>query len=88
MSDAKVKVTDDLDALAKTVAERVQAIRPQLAGLHHAIQGAVLADLTAMWLAGHFRAGPAALEALFDMHIGKVHELIPPNVQILKQRGG
>lgn len=83
-----VKVTDDLDAMTETVKERTQMIRPHLAGLHHAVQGAVLADLTAMWLAGHYQGGPRTIEALFDMHIAKVHELIGVNIQIIKKRGG
>lgn len=76
------------DALVATVQERVQMIRPHLAGLHSAVQGAVLADLLAMWLAGHYRAGPRMLEELLDLHLEKVHELIGVNVQLIKQRGG
>lgn len=81
-------MSDDVDTMAKTAAERVKAIAPLLAGLHRGVQGAVLADLTAMWVAGHYQAGTRALEELLDMHIEKVHELVPVNIQIIKGRGG
>jgi hypothetical protein len=42
----------DDDADAQLIAERIVAIAPLLHGLGPA-QGAVLADLVAMWLAGH-----------------------------------
>ena len=57
-------------------AEIVDRIRPILGGHHPAVQGAVLADLLAIWLAGH----QADLrEALLDVHIEKVRELVPVN---------
>ena len=76
------------DAMVETVKERVAMIRPHLAGLHHAIQGAVLADLMAMWIAGHYKAGPKTLEQLLDFQLEEIHKLIPHNIEIIKGRGG
>jgi hypothetical protein len=68
---------------AKRVFELGDAIRPILAGEHPAVQGATLADLTAIWLAGH----PAELRVeLLMMHVHKVCELVPINVDELQGR--
>lgn len=68
---------------AAVIVEIVERIRPLLAGHHPAIQGAALADLLAIWLAGH----PAAFrEDLLTMHITKVRELIPVNARIIGQK--
>jgi hypothetical protein len=62
------------------VFELVDRIRPILAGNHPAVQGAVLADLLAMWLAGH----PAELrEALLALQIDKALQLVPINVDAM-----
>src|SRR5262245_21904161 len=62
------------------VAPVVEAIKPHLAGRPPAIQGAALADLLAIWLAGH----PAEVrEALLAEHISTVRELVPINAAIL-----
>jgi hypothetical protein len=59
------------------VTEVVDRIRPILGGHHPAVQGAVVADLVAIWLAGH----QADLrEALLDSHIDTVRQLVPANV--------
>jgi hypothetical protein len=59
------------------VFELIDRIRPILAGNHPAVQGAVLADLLAMWLAGH----PAELrEALLALHVDKALQLVPINI--------
>lgn len=58
----------------------VERIRPILAGNHPAVQGAVLADLLAIWLAGH----PAELRhELLTMHDATVRKLIPVNVEAI-----
>jgi hypothetical protein len=54
----------------------VDAIRPLLAGKDPAIQGAVLADLLAIFLAGHH---PELREDILELHIDAVRELIPVN---------
>lgn len=61
----------------KLVGEIVERIRPLLAGHHPAVQSAVVADLLAMWLAGHEHD---IREALLDSHLGLVRELVPVNV--------
>ena len=50
---------------AAEVFEIVARIRPLLAGKPACVQGAVLADLLAMWVAGHHVAGnPAATDEM------------------------
>jgi hypothetical protein len=61
----------------KLVAEIVERMRPLLGGQHPAVQGAVIADLLAIWLAGHQHD---IREALLDSHIQHVRELVPVNV--------
>ena len=65
------------------VSDLVWEIEPHLAGQPPFVQGAVLADLLATWLAGHF-AGSAAenaalREELLAAHIAVVRALIPEN---------
>lgn len=69
--------------LAK-VASIVKRMRLLLAGLPPHVQGAVLADLLAIWLAGHrIEDDPAETtalrEKLLTMHLEMVRQLIPPN---------
>jgi hypothetical protein len=52
----------------------VAAIKPLLAGQEPAIQGAALAELLAIFLAGHH---PAAREEIRAMHISAVRDLVP-----------
>ena len=59
-----------------------------LAGKESGIQGAVLADLLAIWLAGHTIIGdPEATARLRDeilqLHIATVRELIPENARLM-----
>jgi len=44
---------------SKQALELVQRIRPLLAGWHSSVQGAALAELTAIWLSGHSVLGDA-----------------------------
>jgi hypothetical protein len=64
----------DVDAVARLMG----AIKPLLAGHSPAMQGAVLADLLAIWLAGHHAGGETAAmrERLLAMHIGTVRALV------------
>jgi hypothetical protein len=67
----------------KRVFELADAIKPILAGEHPAVQGATLADLTAIWLAGH----PAELrDQLLAMHLSEVLRLLPINVAEMQGR--
>lgn len=69
----------------RTVIDLLDRIGPLLHGHHPDVQGAVLADLLAMWLAGHFveRGGAQQTERyreeLLQFHIEAVRKLIPAN---------
>jgi hypothetical protein len=69
---------------ARAVAHLVQAIKPLLGGFAPEVQSAVLADLTAIWLAGYqgTDAGEWRDQALLG-YLGLVHDLIGPNEQAL-----
>jgi hypothetical protein len=73
---------------AKDAEAIVERIKPILAGRSPELQGEVLADLLAIWLAGHIAPGdPAATcemrEHLLAMHVDEVRELIPINAKIM-----
>jgi hypothetical protein len=58
----------------------VDACKPLLAGHDPAVQGAVLADLTAMWLAGHMGEDSEELrELLLSGFVELVRKLVPIN---------
>ena len=52
----------------------VEKIRPLLAGKHPGVQGVVLCDLLAMWIAGHH---PAAEKELLANHMVGARKLVP-----------
>ncbi|MGO8241292.1 hypothetical protein ACC806_34710 [Rhizobium ruizarguesonis] len=54
------------------VAAIVDAVRPHLAGEPPEIQGAVIADLLAIWLAGH---APQLREEAIEFHMEMVRQL-------------
>ena len=65
-------------AIALRVSKQIQ---PLLRGLGSDVQGAVLADLLSLWLAGHMSDNPEATEILRNVvlneHIECVRDLIP-----------
>lgn len=63
----------------------VEAIRPMLAGHPPEVQGAALADLLAIFIAGHH---PALREEILAMHIDTVRALIAPNEAAIFERHG
>ena len=72
---------------ALEVAELVRQIRPLLLGKDPDVQGAALADLLAMWLAGHVMRGDPKMtkklrEMMLKAHIVAVRGLIPLNYKI------
>jgi hypothetical protein len=72
----------------REITRAVERIRPILAGQPPEIQGAVLADLLAIWLAGHHVAGDEratqALRAeMLAAHLQGVAELVPVNAKIM-----
>lgn len=76
--------------------ELVQMIRPLLAGEGAPVQSAALADLVAIWLAGHQLeeggkyVGGAELDALREAvlteFINVVRALIPPNDAMIREQ--
>lgn len=60
----------DIDEMNRTVGQ----IRPLLAGKGSAVQGAILAELVAMYLAGHL---PALRKGLLELHVRTACEMIP-----------
>ena len=61
----------------------VEAVRPLFAGKPAQVQGAALADLLAIWLAGHVTPDPETTrqvqEEVLEMHLRAVRQLIPIN---------
>jgi hypothetical protein len=78
MTKAEVAVTEEI----------VNRMRPNLAGLPPHLQGAILADLLALWLAGHHVAGDERATGelrwrLLESHLELVKKLIPENAGFL-----
>ena len=86
----------DYAALVREVAPIVDQIKPSLAGKDDALQGAVLANLLAIWIASHrvrakggVRPERAAREThrlqsrLLNFHMKQVRHLIPVNNKII-----
>jgi hypothetical protein len=74
---------------ATEVMRLVEEIKPLLAGKSAFVQGAALADLLAIFLAGHIAPGNQAAtnqlrEDILTMHIEKVRELVPVNAELYK----
>jgi hypothetical protein len=68
------------DSLASKMADRseelVESIRPLLAGQGPVVQGAALADLVSMWIAGH---NPASRDEALNDWLELVRNLVPIN---------
>ena len=77
---AKIRVLDLPVPDCHEVDEVVQACRPILAGRHPAIVSAVLADMLAIWLAGHPKP---YREDVLRGHIDLVRDLIAINAKII-----
>jgi hypothetical protein len=78
---------EDAKQAADEAMALVQKIRPLLAGKDQSVQGAVLADLLAMYLAGHvIRGDPEGTksfrEQALEMHIVGVRTLVDINYKI------
>lgn len=70
---------------AHEVERIVEQCRHELAGHPPEIQGAALADLLAIWLAGH---PPPMREELLRVHIDMMCQLIPVNEEMIAKRTG
>jgi len=74
-------MTDVRSLIAGTEhAELVERIRPLLAGRHPALQSAVIADLAAIWLAGHDKA---LRVELFGAHVALIQQLVAVNAAMM-----
>jgi hypothetical protein len=65
--------------------EIVDRIRPLMGGCPREVQGTVIAQLLAMWVAGHYLNGEAIMEEVLQQHIAHVRTLIPIEVDTLRQ---
>lgn len=72
-----------IDMDATPVAGMVESARPIFAGRQPHHVGAALADLTAIWLAGH---PPEMRETLLALHVDYVRKLIPINAAAIEER--
>jgi len=76
---------------AMRIAARVfELIRPELAGEPPNVQGAVLADILAIWLAGHIvpgdkQATDALREDMLKTHLKQVRQLVELSHKIIHE---
>lgn len=76
---------------AMRIAARVfELIRPELAGEPPNVQGAVLADILAIWLAGHIvpgdkKATDALREDMLKTHLKQVRQLVELSHKIIHE---
>jgi hypothetical protein len=73
---------------AQTIQKLFDHVRPQFGGYKPQVVGAALADLTALWLAGHYVADdPEATRGLrgdlLRLHITMIKQMIGPNSKIV-----
>ncbi len=79
--------------IAYVIADIVERIRPILAGHPSAIQGTILADCLATWLAGHLIPGDAEAtrklrDDLLATHLETVAELVPLHARMIGTEPG
>lgn len=77
--------TQENDAAAAAIEAIVKQIKPLLKGKGELVQGGVLADLTAIWLAGHH---PALREVVLAAFLETVDQLTPINEKIMFGEAG
>ena len=86
-------IPDDMtkEEFSQAVVDLAREMRALLAERPPSVQGAVLADLLAIWLVGYVTSSTAETEklrnALLTMHIDKVRELIPVNEANFRAQG-
>jgi hypothetical protein len=78
----------DSDAEARAAMALVEVVRPLFAGKSADVQGAALADLLAMWLAGHVMQGDQKAtdrlrRRMLEHHLEAVRSLISVNYKML-----
>jgi hypothetical protein len=72
------------DTRTRTIELLSMKIRPLLAGLSPEVQGGVLADLVSVFIVSHH---PELREAMLEMHVDLVRELIPASEKELFPHG-
>lgn len=77
-----MSIKKQAESQAIVVQALCRVIKPLLAGHHPRVQSAVLADLLAMWLAGHL--DHAVREEVLAEHIELVRKLVPVNEAIIE----
>jgi hypothetical protein len=83
--------SDDLENVEPPTPEEVLAvaerIKPILAHHHPTLQGAVLAELLSIWIAGHVADTKGNTRKLrkevLNMHVEQVRKLIPINAKMI-----
>lgn len=80
-------MTDEIDQLAWQAQAIANRIKPSLAGLAPAVQGAVLAELLSLWVAGHYVGGQQLMDTVLNMHFEMVRKMVPISVRELKGDG-
>jgi hypothetical protein len=68
------------------VNQLVKAISALLAGQRPEVQGAALAELSSMFIAGHFRGGASLMAAVLKHHIDALAKLVPINALLLQKQ--
>jgi hypothetical protein len=83
-------MSEDSADVATRAMEISRCIEPMLQGIGEATQSAVLANLTAMWLAGHIGPNAEATKAyragLLAGHVELIERLIEPSESELLDR--
>jgi len=69
----------------RTVTRKVRRLAPELHGLGPEVQGAILADLVSMWMAGH---APHVREEVLATWLVTMRLLVEPNEKIVFGEGG
>jgi hypothetical protein len=69
-----------VDQQARMVAEISNRMKDMLAHFPPDVQGAILADLTAIWLAGH---APAIRRAAYKVHASLLWPLVEANEKLI-----
>jgi hypothetical protein len=68
------------DQAARMVAQMTDRMKSLLVGFPPDVQGAMLADLTAIWLAGH---APQIRRVIYDQHAAMIWPLVEANEKII-----
>jgi hypothetical protein len=68
------------DQAARMVAQMTDRMKDMLAGFPPDVQGAILADLTAIWLAGH---APSIRDELYSEHVRLIWPLVEANEKLI-----